>query len=158
MTYQYSGFSEETCTVLRGGGLDANAQAPETAVSDGGGNPCRCCLDDIPQGHGMLIFAHRPFGILNPYAETGPVFICAECTVYLDTNNMPPVLTARPRHLLKGYSANDRIVYGSGEIVDTSDIPAYLDSVFADLHVRYVHVRSATNNCFTLRIDRSNRI
>lgn len=154
MIFLYNGLSRDTCRELRTGGLDANAQPPEIAVSDGGGNPCRCCLKDIPKGREMLIFAHRPFEILNPYAETGPVFICAECAAYADHGTIPPVLTTRPRHLLKGYSSNDRIVYGTGEIVEMPGIPTYLENVFANPNIRYVHVRSATNNCFTLRIDR----
>ena len=38
---------------------DANGQAPERQISDGGGNPCRHCLDDIAEGAPMLVLAHR---------------------------------------------------------------------------------------------------
>ncbi len=52
-----------------------------TAVSDGHGNPCRSCLADIRAGAAMLIVAARPFPALQPYAETGPIFLCAaDCT------------------------------------------------------------------------------
>lgn len=153
MTYRFIGLPEMVCNNLRSGAVDSNGQVPERTISDGGGNPCRCCLDDIPAGRDMLILGYRPFETLNPYAELGPIFLCAECAAYGQPQVMPPVLTNRARHLLKGYTATDRIVYGTGEIVETRDIPRYLDRVFADPLVRYVHVRSATNNCFTLRID-----
>ena len=67
---------------VRAGGLDANGQPAEHAVSDGQGKPCRCCLDTVPKGKEMLIFAARPFQSLHPYAELGPVFLCADdCTL-----------------------------------------------------------------------------
>lgn len=153
MSYEFSGFSDAVCKSIRNGDPDANGQTPEKSVSDGGGDPCRCCLKDIPKDRGMLIFAHRPFEIINPYAEVGPVFICADCVPYDKPNEIPPVLATRPRHLLKGYSADDRIVYGTGEIVEPDQLQRYLGQTFKNPKVRYVHVRSATNNCFTLRID-----
>jgi len=68
----------ETARRYQSGGLDANGQAPERAVSNGNGNPCRHCLTFIPEGAPMLILAHRPFPDLQPYAETGPIFLCAD--------------------------------------------------------------------------------
>jgi hypothetical protein len=50
----------------------------ERAVSDGQGNPCRSCLHEVPAGAGMLILAARPFPAAQPYAETGPIFFCAD--------------------------------------------------------------------------------
>ena len=63
---------------LQAGGPDANGLSPERAVSSGSGNPCRHCLRFIPEGEEMLILSHRPFPSAQPYAETGPVFLCAE--------------------------------------------------------------------------------
>ncbi len=155
MTYLFQALTTEEVENWRSGGVDANGQAPEKAVSDGGGIPCRYCLKDIPKGHEMLTLACRPFPDLNPYSELGPIFVCSECERYVGETELPPVMAVRPRHLLKGYGVNNRIVYGTGEIVETADIPAYLEKVFSRDDVSYVHVRSATNNCFTLRIDQS---
>ena len=47
-------------------------------VSDGGDNPCRHCLREIEKGKDMLVLTHRPFGNVQPYAESGPIFLCAE--------------------------------------------------------------------------------
>ena len=67
---------------------------------------------------------------------------------------MPPILTTSPDYLLKGYCTQDRIVYGTGKIVTPAEIPAYVADVFTDKKVAYIHVRSARNNCYQLRIDR----
>ena len=155
MEFHYHALPDDLCRAWREGAPDANGQVPERMVSDGAGHPCRCCLCDIPEGHDMLILACRPFETLNPYAEVGPVFICSGCARYDEPVRMPPVMTSRARHLLKGYSRDDRIVGGTGAIVETPDIPAWLEQVFSRDGVRYVDVRSATNNCFTLRIFRA---
>ncbi len=57
---------------------DANGQTPERGVSDGSANPCRHCLGFVPAGAGMLILAYRPFPQPQPYAELGPIFLCAD--------------------------------------------------------------------------------
>jgi len=44
---------------LQNGGLDANDQSPEKVLSDGAGNPCRHCLENIDEGEEMLILAYR---------------------------------------------------------------------------------------------------
>lgn len=140
---------------LRAGGPDANGHAPERAICPGDGYaPCRHCLHYIPEGKEMLILAYRPFDSLQPYAEAGPVFLCAEPCERWESDGLPPVLqrTGEAR-LLKGYSPDDRIVYGLGRIVAPGDIPAEAGDILADDRVAYVHVRSSTNNCFTCRID-----
>lgn len=134
------------------GGLDANGQAPEREVSDGDGNPCRHCLRMIPEGAGMLVLAHRPFPALQPYAELGPIFLCAdECAA--GGGAMPEIL-ASPAYILRGYGPDHRIVYGTGGMVPTPQIMAEAEARLADPRVEYVHVRSSQNNCYHVRIDR----
>ncbi len=140
---------------VRAGGPDANGQPAERAISDGHGTPCRSCLHDVPAGQEMLILAARPFPSLQPYAETGPVFLCAsDCTPW-PGDELPPILTTSPDYLLKGYSAQDRIVYGTGRIVPKDEIGSYAEQVFAAGNVAYIDVRSARNNCFQTRITHS---
>ncbi|MBY8976060.1 DUF1203 domain-containing protein [Rhodobacteraceae bacterium NNCM2] len=146
----------ETARHYQGGGTDAYGNRPERAVSDGSGNPCRHCLGFIPKGEEMLILAHRPFDALQPYAETGPIFVCArECAPWT-AEETPPILKREGEaRLLKGYSAENRIVYGLGRIVPVGEITAEARALLADPRVAYVHIRSSTNNCFTCRVDRA---
>lgn len=135
------------------GGLDAYGLPPERAVSDGEGNPCRHCLAMIPKGAGMLILAHRPFPALQPYAETGPIFLCADACTAGGGAALPAILQS-PDYILRGYSETDRIVYGTGAVIPTALITEEAAARLADPRVAYVHVRSARNNCFQVRIDR----
>lgn len=59
-----------------------------------------------------------------------------------------------PDYLLKGYTADDRIVYGTGAIIPANEIAQKVGDVFKDPKVAYIHARSARNNCYQLRIDR----
>lgn len=136
------------------GGLDANGQVPERHVSDGGGNPCRHCLKMIPKGAGMLVLAHRPFPAPQPYAEVGPIFLCAEPCQAGGGVEMPEIL-ASADYIVRGYGVDDRIVYGTGGVVPTGAIAGRADELFSDGRVAYLHVRSARNNCFQCRIDRA---
>jgi hypothetical protein len=137
---------------LQAGGPDANGQVPERAVSDGDGNPCRHCLRMIPEGAGMLVLAHRPFPTPQPYAEVGPIFLCADPCEAGGGEVLPEIL-ASPDYIVRGYGADDRIVYGTGAVTPTPQIAARAGALLEDPRVAYVHVRSARNNCFQLRIE-----
>ncbi|MCB2124092.1 MAG: DUF1203 domain-containing protein [Rhodobacteraceae bacterium] len=138
---------------LRRGGPDANGQPAERgAISDGEGVPCRHCLSHVPAGREYLILAHRPFPAPQPYAETGPIFLCADDCGRWHGAGVPPILATSPDYLLKGYSADHRIVYGTGRVVPAADLAGYAAGLFEDPRVAFVDVRSARNNCFQCRI------
>ena len=139
---------------IRRGGLDAYGRVPEWVVSDGNGNPCRHCLGFIPKGFEMLILAYRPFDVLQPYAETGPVFLCGDACRPWSGAEIPPMLDS-PDYLLRGYTADQRIRYGTGKIVAKDKIVAYAAELLAHDEISFVDVRSARNNCFQTRIVRS---
>jgi hypothetical protein len=123
-------------------------------VSDGPGHPCRHCLKNIDAGEELLVFAYRPFPELQPYAETGPVFLHKEpCERYAAEEVLPPVLTS-PDFIVRGYNADNRIVYGTGAVTLTPDIRSYATQLLERPEIAYVHVRSARNNCYQCRIDR----
>jgi hypothetical protein len=150
---RFSALPTDLVRHYQSGGPDANGQVPERAVSDGGGNPCRHCLRLIPAGAGMLILAHRPFRAPQPYAEIGPIFLCAERCEAGGGTALPAML-ASSDYIVRGYGADDRIVYGTGGVVATAAIPVRAEELLADPRVAYLHVRSARNTCYQVRIDR----
>ncbi|MBD3764220.1 MAG: DUF1203 domain-containing protein [Rhodobacterales bacterium] len=153
MTIRFTPLPTATVRALQAGGPDAHGQLPERALSDGAGTPCRHCLAHVPQGAGMPILAHRPFPAPQPYAETGPIFLCADPCAPGGGPDLSAILIA-PDPLLRGYSADDRIVYGTGGVVPTPALAAQAADLLADPAVAYVHVRSARNGCYPCRIDR----
>ena len=137
---------------FRAGAPDAYGLMPEKAVSPGG-MPCRHCLSQIEEGEAMLILAYRPFPSLQPYAETGPIFLHAQaCKRYPQTAAIPPMLDSLD-YIVRGYGADDRIVYGTGAVTATGEIVSRARHLLERADVAYVHVRSARNNCYQCRID-----
>jgi len=47
----------------------------------------------------------------------------------------------------------DRIVYGTGRIVAPTLLPETARHTFRDPRASYIHVRSASNNCYQCRIN-----
>ncbi|PZM11147.1 DUF1203 domain-containing protein [Rhizobium tubonense] len=141
---------------LWNGDADSYGHLPETMISDGPGHPCRHCLANIDAGEPLLVFAYRPFPDLQPYAETGPIFLHkTPCQRYAAEEIMPPVIAGGKDFIVRGYSDNNRIVYGTGAVTPTADIPAYAEELLNREGIAYVHVRSARNNCYQCRIDKA---
>lgn len=143
-----------TARAYQSGAPDANGQVPERHISSGDGVPCRHCQQDVAAGEAYLILNYRPFPALQPYAESGPIFLHADqCPRYPEIADLPPVLAIRKLVLLKGYNAEDRIVYGTGQLVPPVELGAAAAAILARPDVAYVHARSAFNNCFQVRIE-----
>lgn len=138
---------------LQAGALDANGQQPQIAISDGDGNPCRHCLREIPAGAPMLILAWRPFTSLQPYAELGPIFLCAEACARHPEDAGTPNLYRDREMLIRGYDADERIIYGSGRTVPMARIDEALSELFAIPEMAFAHARSPANNCYHFRIE-----
>lgn len=146
--------SQQQASAYRAGATDAYGLAPEHNISPGG-YPCRHCLGEIRMGEAYLTLAYRPFPALQPYAETGPIFLHAEaCPGYEATEILPPMLVS-PDYIVRGYGADDRIVYGTGAVTPTDGIAERAATLLADPGIAYVHVRSARNNCYQCRIERA---
>jgi hypothetical protein len=137
------------------GEVDAYGLPPERRISDGNGVPCRHCLKNVEAGRPYLILAHRPFQSLQPYAETGPIFLCADaCERHPDTATIPAIFARQPQLIVRGYGEDERIVYGTGQIVPGSEPSRAAAAILARPEIAFVHVRSARNNCFQCRIER----
>lgn len=143
-----------TARSFQNGGLDANGQVPERQHSDGEGVPCRHCLQIVAKDEPYLILAYRPFPEPQPYAETGPIFLhAAPCERYTETATLPPIILKCSEMLIRGYSEQNRIVYGTGRVVPTSQMVTIAAELFQRPDVAYIHVRSASNNCYQCRIE-----
>ena len=155
MDIRFHPIPTETARAYRAGAPDAYGNPPERTVSTGPGNPCRHCLEFIPEGAGMLIVAHSPFGARQPYAETGPVFLCADDCAAYDPADGTPRIFAENSMLIRAYGKDERILYGSGEVVPPEQLTRKCAERLARDDVAFVHVRSSTNNCFQARVERS---
>jgi hypothetical protein len=146
----------EEARAFQGGEPDAYGNPPEKKVSDGSGVPCRHMLQAVAAGEEYLVLAYRPFPALQPYAETGPIFLHArECSRAPEGDVLSPMFRDTPDYILRGYGADDRIVYGTGAVVPTHQICGRAHELLEREEVAYVHMRSARNNCYQLKIERA---
>jgi hypothetical protein len=156
---QFEAMPTDVTRGYQAGGPDAYGRPPERRIADGKGQfrvPCRHCLADVAVGEEYLIVAHRPFTTIHPYTETGPIFLHARaCERHPASERMPDMLSRSSQMIVRGYSADERIVYGTGAVVATDRIAEAAATLLAREDVAFVHVRSATNNCFQCRIDRA---
>lgn len=156
MTLRFSPLPTELVRAFQNGSRDANGQRPERRMSNGSGIPCRHCLEDVAEGEPYLILAHCPFPTPQPYAESGPIFLHAEpCEAYAEEAEAPAMFLGWERMMVRGYGPDDRIVYGTGAVVETSRLEEAAEAILRREDVAYVHLRSASNNCYQARVDRA---
>lgn len=155
MHIQFNGLPTSVVTLLKSDGRDSYGLPFEKKVSDGAGIPCRHCLCETPSGQEYLVLAHRPFQGLNAYTETGPIFLCSEeCEQPVPSDDLPTMLTS-PQYIVRGYTSDERIQYGTGKVVETQGIADYARTLLAETAIAFVDIRSASNNCFQCRITRA---
>lgn len=145
----------EVARAFQRGAADAYGLVPERKVCTGDGFQCRHCLRHIKLGSECLTLAYRPFPGLQPYAETGPILLCAEeCERAVETDVMPEIYRAATEWLLRGYGHDNRIVYGTGAVTPKQHICTRAHELLQREDVAYLHLRSARNNCYQCRIER----
>ena len=154
MTYSISGLPTKVVRALQCGGVDVYGNLPERRISDGDGVPCRHCLKPVAAGDEYLVVAYRPFSTLQPYAETGPIFLHAHPCDQARLDSQLPAILSSPEYIVRGYDNKEQIVYGTGAVTATVSIPDRVEELLADESISFVHVRSARNNCFQCRVDR----
>lgn len=153
-TLRFVALPTDAVRALQAGAPDANGQVPERRLSDGAGVPCRHCLAQVASGEPYLVLAYRPFPAPQPYAEIGPIFLhAAQCARYAPETSVPTMFLAWQRLLIRGYGGDDRILYGTGQIVPTAELVQAASALLQRPDVAYVHARSASNNCYQCRIE-----
>jgi hypothetical protein len=150
----FTALPKDHVDAIRHGEPDSNGQVPERMIASAD-LPCRACLGLIKGGDSALLISYRPFRHVQPYAETGPIFIHAEDCGSYDSAQVPPPMLNSSDYIVRGYDAGDRIVYGTGAVTPTAEIVSRAQELLERPDIAYVHVRSARNNCFQCRIDRA---
>jgi len=90
---------------------------------------------------------------LQPYAEVGPIFLCGnDCERHPESAGIPDLYRHREM-LIRGYDHDERIVYGSGKVIDMTNIEEEASHLFEALNLAFIHVRSSTNNCYHFRLE-----
>ena len=153
MHIRFDPMDTATAVHLRGGGADSYGNPPERRISSGTGVPCRCCMKLVGKDEPYLVVAWRPFSATHAYAETGPVFLHAEsCAPEPAEQDDLPAFLESPDYILRGYDADERIVYGTGGVIKRDAIRTRIRELLMEPTVEAVHIRSSRNNCYHCRV------
>ena len=90
---------------------------------------------------------------LQPYAETGPIFLHRDGCESYNRDSLPAWFDFLDPAIVRGYDTDDWIRYDTGDVVRGADLTAACHTILADHTVAYVHIRSKFN-CFQCRVDR----
>ena len=107
----------------------------------------------VTKGRPYLVLGWCPFTTLQPYAETGPIFLCADdCTSGTLKDTLPEFLQSET-YIVRGYGPDERIVYGTGRVTPRDEIVDRCGQLLGQPGIAFVHVRSASNNCYHVRAE-----
>ncbi|MGR3616552.1 MAG: DUF1203 domain-containing protein [Paracoccaceae bacterium] len=111
MRLEFHGLPSADVQDIHRTGIDSYGDPVEHHPSaEDGGMPCRHCLQNVPEGEPFLALAYRPFRTRNPFTETGPIYLCAGDCSPASLTPEPPQFLSASQYLLRGYSADERIV------------------------------------------------
>ena len=154
MKLNIQGIPTEEHERLRRGGHDAYGQPALVRIAEGPANPCRHCLGLIGEGDQKLVLAFRPFDEpLQPYAETGPIFLHREACARYDSDALPAWFAFLDPAAIRGYGTDNWIRYDTGQVVRGGELADACGSILSDASIGYVHIRSKYG-CFQCRVDR----
>jgi hypothetical protein len=153
MELRVRGIPTEHVEANRQGAPDANGQPALVRIAEGVANPCRHCLGLIAEGDEKLVLAYRPFDDLQPYAETGPIFLHRDRCERYDAAHLPAWFAFLEPAIIRGYGEDHWIRYDTGDVVAGAALDESCRAILADPTIAYVHIRSKYN-CFQCQVDR----
>ena len=104
----------------------------------------------------MLLFPFVHHDVDTTYRASGPIYVRMNATTaHLEANEVPAMIRSRLLSI-RGYDASGMLI--TAEVADGCDVEAYLERVFADAHVAYLHLHNARPGCFNCRVERAGRI
>ncbi len=115
------------------------------------GYPCRHCLRWAKPGERMILFPYAAIPSGRPYSESGPIFVHAEsCERYGEVGKYPAEF--REGRVMRAYDSQQDII--AAEVVNRSEPEAIIEKLLKKPETAFVHVRSASHGCYTMRIER----
>jgi hypothetical protein len=132
----------------------AEAGAPDHAVvvADApAAYPCRHCLHWAQPGERMILFPFAAIPAGHPYSETGPIFVHADsCERYRAIAEYPADF--REGRAVRAYNSQNEMI--AAEAANGVGPEALIERFFEMPETAFIHIRSVTRGCYTMRIER----
>lgn len=153
-TFRVLAMPQSTADKLRSTMRSPGYGHPASVEVATGYGPCRLCLCAFRIGEERrILFTFDPFYQLEPLPLPGPVFIHEhECQRYDEHSGFPEDLRSH-RLTLNAYGTGRRLL--AQEYVEDGAVEPFIERLFADNQILYIHVRDTEAGCYDFRIERA---
>ena len=111
----------------------------------------RHCLRWAEPGETMILFPYQSIPADKPYAESGPIFVHQEpCERCGEVETYPAAF--RNGRVVRGYNGRSEIIAAQ---VPNGDVESVLETMLSNPEISFLHVRSMTHGCFTMKVERA---
>ena len=99
----------------------------------------------------MILFPFAAIAPGRPYSESGPIFVHANpCERYSAVDEYP--VEFRNGRVLRAYNSQDQMI--AAEVVNGEGPEAVVERFLQSAETAYVHVRSVSRGCYTMKVER----
>ena len=113
--------------------------------------PCRHCLRWAEPGERMILFPFAAIPPGRPYSESGPIFVHAvSCERYSAVNEYPAEF--QNGRVVRAYNSQDDMI--AAEVANGEGPEAIIERFLRSAETAFVHVRSVSRGCYTMKVER----
>ena len=116
------------------------------------GYPCRVSLTDAEVGERVLLVPFTHHDVASPYRGSGAIYIRKGMKrASPAVNEIPEMFNSR---LLSVRAYDESAMLIDAEVVKGRELRDSIERLFADGHVRYLHIHNAAPGCYNCRVVR----
>lgn len=146
---EFTAIAPERLNRMRAAEADEHGNPWTLRVAEGW-EPLRCCLRKATEDEQIALISYSPWTEPSPWAESGPVFVHFGACQGYDATSAYPEAFRQSRSMLNPFDHTGARAYQHITFLEPEDDhEAAVKAVLAQPEVAYLHVRSATAQCFT---------
>ena len=117
------------------------------------GFPCRVSLEDAELGEKVFLVPFIHHDVDSPYRASGPIFVREDAIeADLRVGEIPELVSSRTMSL-RAYDKNGMMI--DGLVVPGAEIKGYIEKLFADSKIEYLHLHNAGAGCYSCKVERA---
>lgn len=117
------------------------------------GFPCRVSLEDAELGEKVFLVPFIHHDVDSPYRASGPIFVREDAIeADLRVGEIPELVSSRTMSL-RAYDKNGMMI--DGLVVPGAEIKGYIEKLFADPKIEYLHLHNAGAGCYSCKVERA---
>lgn len=116
------------------------------------GFPCRIGLADAEIGETVILLPFVHHDVDSPYHASGPIFVRENAKgIELAPGDLPEVVASR---LMSVRAYDEKGMMLDGAVVPGSELKPYIEKLFTNPKIEYLHLHSAGAGCYSCKVER----